>query len=87
MPENEGQTSDKKPETTEFLEFNHMQRLAIVSGVTVGTIIAAGAIGYYLDTVFGTKPWLLVVFVLLSFPLTQYLLIRKMKKFADKEYK
>ena len=70
-----------------FLEFNHLKRWWNVIVITIGTISVFALAGYALDSWLETRPWMLVTAVLISFPVTQILLIRKMKKFAEEETK
>lgn len=70
-----------------LLNFNHLRRFSIVVITTISIVIVFAGAGYWLDITLNTKPWLLVTFVILSFPVTQFALVRKMKEFTQKELK
>jgi ATP synthase protein I len=54
--------------------------LMLPSSIVVGLFI-----GYYLDKLLGTRPWLLVLFFLFGTASGFYSLIRGLKKYIDKD--
>ncbi len=44
-----------------------------------------GGIGYYLDLRFGTSPKILIASIVISYPITQIVLLKKIRKFAKKK--
>ena len=55
-------------------------------GLMLPSSIAVGLfIGYYLDKLLGTRPWLLVLFFLVGTASGFYSLIRGLKKYLDKD--
>jgi len=89
MSKNVSKNAEKVAEEKEnieiLLDFNHIQRFATVSGITLGSILAFAGLGYWIDTLLDTKPWFLLIGMIISFPLTQIMLIRKMKSMAPKK--
>ncbi len=71
---------NKKPS-----KINYGKIAAISSlGLMLPSSIAVGLfLGYYLDKLFGTHPWLLLVFLLLGIFSGFYSLIRGLNKFKD----
>jgi len=71
---------NKKPS-----KINYGKIAAISSlGLMLPSSIAVGLFfGYYLDKLFGTDPWLLLVFLLLGIFSGFYSLIRGLNKFKD----
>ncbi len=71
---------DKKPS-----KINYGKIAAISSlGLMLPSSIAVGLFfGYYLDKLFGTDPWLLLVFLLLGIFSGFYSLIRGLSKYKD----
>jgi ATP synthase protein I len=62
------------------------RKIAVLSslGLMLPSSIAVGLfIGYYLDKLFGTQPWLLLTFTLLGIVSGFYSLIRGLSKFKD----
>ncbi|MDD5290905.1 MAG: AtpZ/AtpI family protein [Patescibacteria group bacterium] len=52
--------------------------LAIYSSTSIfGPLIIIGGIGWYLDKVFNTRPWLLVISIFIAFIVTNILLFKK----------
>ncbi len=66
-------------------KINYGKIAAISSlGLMLPSSIAVGLfLGYYLDKLFGTHPWLLLVFLLLGIFSGFYSLIRGLSKFKD----
>ncbi len=52
----------------------------MIAFMTLSVILIAVAIGFGLDYLFNTKPWLLIASVVLSFPVTQFVVLKKVKK-------
>ena len=84
---NTGIKMDKNKKEFPLLNFNHIRRFSIVIATTVTIIAVFVGIGYWLDTKLDTKPWILIVAVVLSFPVTQFALYKKMKEYSKKEFK
>ena len=84
-------TKKKKEEKTADLstEWNssRMTVLLTATGYTVGTIAILGGLGYWLDTQLGTKPMAFIVGLVAAFPLSQILVYRKTKSFAQTKTK
>ena len=52
--------------------------LAIYSSTSIlGPLLIIGGIGYWLDRVFNTRPWLLVISIFIAFIVTNLLLFKK----------
>lgn len=66
-------------------KINYRKIAALSSlGLVLPSSIAVGLfLGYYLDKLFGTHPWLLLVFLLLGIVSGFYSLIRGLSKFKD----
>jgi ATP synthase protein I len=66
-------------------KINYRKIAALSSlGLMLPSSIAVGLFfGYYLDKLFGTHPWLLLVFLLLGIASGFYSLIRGLSKFKD----
>ena len=58
-----------------------------VSAYTVAIIAIVATGAYYLDQYLGTFPKIFIAGLILGFPLTQFLIYKKFKKFANKELK
>jgi ATP synthase protein I len=63
-----------------FMGFAFKLGTELVAAVTVGTII-----GFILDTWFGTKPWLIIIFFFLGSAAGMLNVIRTAKKMQEKE--
>jgi ATP synthase protein I len=62
------------------------RKIAVLSslGLMLPSSIAVGLFfGYFLDKLFGTQPWLLLIFTLLGIVSGFYSLIRGLSKFKD----
>ncbi len=66
-------------------KINYRKIAALSSlGLMLPSSIAVGLfLGYYLDKLFGTQPWLLLVFFILGTVSGFYSLIRGLSKFKD----
>ena len=82
-----GPAKDKGKKNYPLLNFNHLQRFSVVIITTLSIVILFAGAGYWLDLKLGTRPWLLVILVIVSFPVTQYTVYKKMKEFTQKEFK
>ncbi len=49
---------------------------------TLASIAIFGALGYYLDQKLETSPVILIVAVVVSYPFTQFILFRRLRRFA-----
>lgn len=63
----------------------HLRITLNVAAITLGTMGGAGALGYWLDMQFGTKPLLLILGLVLAFPLIQVFIYKKFKKMTADE--
>lgn len=48
--------------------------------VTLGSVLIFLLIGYIIDSNFNTKPWGIIISLLISFPITQFLVFKTAKK-------
>lgn len=67
----------KKADSLEVMYQKRIQMTVSIVVITVGGIGLFAGIGYLLDSYLDTKPILLFVFIVLSFPLTQLLLYKR----------
>ncbi|MDD5072006.1 MAG: AtpZ/AtpI family protein [Patescibacteria group bacterium] len=52
--------------------------MALYSSTSIfGPLIIIGGIGWYLDRIFNTRPWILLISVLVAFIVTNFLLFKK----------
>lgn len=60
-----------------------------ISFSVLGPLLTIGAIGYILDRLFGTKPFILLGSVLVSYVFSNFLIFKKVKEFnlAMEKYK
>jgi len=72
--------SKKREELLSAWPKRRLRVLLNAASYTVGNVIIFGGIGYLLDKKFDTAPVLLIIGVVISYPLTQYLLYRKVRK-------
>ncbi len=70
----------KLPSKVDFRRIAELSSLVLMlpSSIAVGLFL-----GYWLDKLFGTDPWLLIVFLLLGIASGFYSLIRGLNKFKD----
>jgi len=62
------------------LKKNQIKVFGLSSGITLGFIAILGGFGYLIDVWFGTKPFGLIIGLIISYPLNQIYLIKKVKK-------
>ncbi len=77
--------SNTKTELTALEAFSR-SRLPVfltATGLTTGVVAMSALMGYLLDKLFDTWPIFFVIFLVLSFPLTQWTLYRKMRNLAE----
>jgi F0F1-type ATP synthase assembly protein I len=55
---------------------------AYIGSSVFGPLILIGGLGYFLDSIFGTKPLILIVSVVIAFITTNLLILRKMKRLS-----
>ncbi|HZX10829.1 MAG: AtpZ/AtpI family protein [Candidatus Aminicenantes bacterium] len=67
----------KKESTRKILELSSIG-LALPSSIAIGLFL-----GYYLDKLFGTDPWLLIIFLLFGIASGIISLIRGVNKYKD----
>jgi F0F1-type ATP synthase assembly protein I len=71
---------DERTILTEFMDATILWRIrGYILSATALTLIAFGSIGFALDTLFGTKPKLLIALIVLSFPVSNFIAIRLTK--------
>jgi ATP synthase protein I len=70
----------KKNKHFESLGLASMMGIHLVSGVLVGM-----GMGYYLDKFFGTKPWLMLLFLVFGIVAGYKNMFREMKRIQKKE--
>lgn len=76
----------KSPSQNEILDAWSKGRIAVfaqVTGITIATMGILGGLSYYVDHALGTFPVLFIIALILSFPLVQLLLWRKLRNFGD----
>jgi F0F1-type ATP synthase assembly protein I len=61
-----------------------IQAVKTIAFLNLAVIAVFVVIGFGLDYLFGTKPWLLIVSVVVSFPVTQFVVIKKIRKNISK---
>lgn len=49
-------------------------------GSILGPLLVIGGVGFILDRIFNTRPWILLISVLVAFIVTNVLLFKKIKK-------
>ena len=49
------------------------------TGIILGVVGLIGGLGYYLDYTLATKPWFMIAGIVIAFPLSQYLIYRRLK--------
>ncbi len=62
---------------------SRMTVLLTATSYTVGTIAVLGGLGYWIDSQFGTKPMAFIIGLVVAFPLSQIMVYKKTKKFAQ----
>jgi F0F1-type ATP synthase assembly protein I len=62
---------------------NHLQITFRVLLITVLTIGILTGLGFWLDTIFDTKPLGMVIGLVIGFPVTQVVIYKKFKNFPD----
>lgn len=72
--------SRKKNKHSEAMGLAYMMGLHLVSGVVVGLVM-----GYYLDKYFGTRPWLMLIFLIFGIIAGYRNMFREMKRIQRKE--
>ena len=55
--------------------------LMYISFSVLGPLLTIGAVGYVLDNIFGTKPFMLLGSVLSAYVLSNFLVFKKIKEF------
>lgn len=65
------------------LDFRKVAELSSLALMLPSSIAVGLFLGYFLDKLFGTQPWLLLVFTLLGVASGLYSLIRGLSKFKD----
>lgn len=86
MSDKKEEKKSKSKQEYPLLNFNHLQRFSIVIITTLVIVIGLVALGHWLDQKFETKPWLLIISLIISFPLSQLAVYKQMKRFTKKEF-
>lgn len=81
---NDSQLTCDKSEMSDAQCFDYFnaKRLTMTSNVvaiTVGILFFAFGIGYIVDMVLGTSPWFVFIFIILSFPLAQIVIFKRLR--------
>jgi F0F1-type ATP synthase assembly protein I len=85
-----GQSSVEMPAQTvnsdsDRQNLSTLERLGWVGSITLGSIVVFGGGGYFLDSLWGTKPWLLIAGMVLAYIGTQVMVYRKMTRLVKKK--
>lgn len=51
-----------------------------IVSITIGTIVVFGGLGYLIDYYLGSKPLVMLAMLLISFPINQVIIYKKVKK-------
>ncbi len=70
----------KKSNPMDVMFGKRIQMTISIVLITLGGIALFGGAGYLLDQYFNTKPILLFIFIIISFPLTQVLLYKRARQ-------
>jgi len=71
------------PELQELMFNKHIQITLRVSAITLGSIILFAGGGLLIDTQIGTKPLFLIIGLLISFPLSQYVIYKTFRNVTN----
>lgn len=84
--DSEGKKAQQRRELfrTIFLE-KHLHMSVKIATVTITCMAIFGGFGYLLDTIFDTKPVLLIAGLGIGFPVTQIVLIKILKNFVKNQ--
>lgn len=88
-PKKANKSEELKPSNKQdfpLLDFNHIRRFSLVITTTLVIVLTLIGLGYYLDTLLDTKPWLLLIGLIASFPIAQIAVYKKMKQYTQKEF-
>lgn len=77
----------KKVDLTEEWTSTRISVFLQVTSYTIAMIAITAGGGYYLDQYFGTFPALFIIGLVVGFPLTQLIIYKKVKKFAQNKAK
>lgn len=75
----------KSKEKIDLVETYAQSRILVFGQSVIYTLIVIaifGLLGYFLDQQLGTYPKLMIAGIVISYPFTQYVLIKKVKKLA-----
>lgn len=64
---------------------NRIKASISIAGITFSVIFTFFLIGYFIDTVFQTRPYGIIISLVVSFPLVQIILFRILKKIFAKK--
>jgi F0F1-type ATP synthase assembly protein I len=86
MPEQQeqDQIQSDNPHKGDFNIAKGLALSATITGYIIGPLIVLGGIGYVLDRVFATSPWILLGSLLLAFIGTNILIYQRSQKIAEK---
>ncbi len=76
---------DTKEKKEQKINFRRLAELSSLGLMLPSSIVVGLFIGYQLDKLLGTRPWLLILFFLLGAASGFLSLIRGLKKYLDKE--
>lgn len=71
------------PELQELMFSKHLQITLRVAAITLGSIGIFTGGGYLLDMKFATKPLFLILGLVISFPLSQFLIYKSMREVTN----
>jgi len=71
---------DNSEKLIEELPRRRMRVFGMAASYTVGNVIVFGGLGYLLDQYLDKSPIFMIAGVVISYPLTQYLLYKRVKK-------
>ncbi len=80
-------TQAEEKEGTNKIDLFAKSRLAVftqATSYTIGILLVFGFVSYYIDKKLGTFPVIFIIGLAIAYPLTQFLLFKKVKQFAKK---
>lgn len=80
--------SETEAQKIDPIEKFKKQKISAVISIAYITLIVIGiftALGFGLDYLFNTKPWLLIACLVVSFPITQVVVIKKIRRDISKD--
>lgn len=80
-------TQAEEKEGTNKIDLFAKSRLAVfaqATSYTISILLVFGFVSYYIDKKLGTFPVIFIIGLAIAYPLTQFLLFKKVKQFAKK---